>query len=53
MNITEQNGKVLLQQHGGSRQLASVLVDSAHVLLRRLATLLAKAHRRVLGAYPF
>jgi hypothetical protein len=41
MRIIEQNGKVLLQQHEGNRQLASALADSAPVLLRRLTKSLA------------
>ena len=53
MNFIEQHGKVLLQQHEGNRQLASALADSAHVLLGRLTTLLAKAFRRIPGAHPF
>ncbi len=53
MNFIKHNGKVLLQQHEGNRQLASALVDSAHVLLRRLTKLLAQILRRVPGAYPF
>ncbi len=53
MAFIEHNATVLLQQQEGNRQLASALADSAHVLLGRLTTFLAKALRRVPGAYPF
>lgn len=53
MNIIEQNGKLLLQQHEGNRQLASALADGAHILLQHLTRLLAKALRRKPGAHPF
>ena len=53
MNIIEDNGKVLLQQHKGNQQLALALADSAHLLLQRLTKLLAKALRRIPGAHPF
>ena len=53
MNFIEHNGKALLQQHEGTRQLASALTDGAQVLLRRLTKLLATALRRVGRAHPF
>lgn len=53
MNIIENYGKVVLQQHEGNRQLASILANSARMLLRRLTASLAKALRRVPGAHPF
>lgn len=53
MNIIEHNGEVMLRQYEGNRQLASALADSAHVLLRRLTKLLAKALRRIPGSHPF
>lgn len=53
MNIIENYGTALLQQHEGNRQLASALASSARALFQRLATLLAKTLRRVLGAQPF
>jgi len=53
MNFIEHNGKVLLQQHEGNRQLASALAGNVHALLRHLTTLLAKALRRIPGAHPF
>lgn len=53
MNIIEINGKALLQQHEGNRQLASALSNGAQLLLRRVTKLLTVAFRRVPGAYPF
>ncbi len=53
MNFIEHNGKILLRQYEGNRQLASVLAESAQMLLQRFTTLLAKALRRNPGAYPF
>lgn len=53
MNFIEDHGRVLLQQHEGSRQIASALADNVHVLFRRLMVLLAKALRRIPGAHPF
>ncbi len=52
MNFIEYNGKALLQQHEGNRQLASALGNGAQLLLRRMAKLLAAAFRRVPGAHP-
>lgn len=53
MNFIEHNGKALLQQHEGNRQIAFALADNAQVLLRHLTKLLAKVLRRIPGAHPF
>ena len=53
MNIIEDYGNAVLQQHEGSRQLASALANNAHVLLQRLTDWLAKARARIPGARPF
>ena len=51
MNILDNYGEVLLQQHEGSRQLASALAKSARASLRRLVKLLIAVHRHAPGEY--
>jgi hypothetical protein len=46
MNILDNYGEVLLQQHEGKRQIASVLAESARVLVQRLAKLLSPCFGR-------
>ena len=49
MNILDNYGEVLLQQHEGSRQIASALAKSARSSVLRLAKLLSAVRRRVPG----
>jgi len=43
----------MLQQHEGTRQIASALADDAHLLLQRFTKFLAKALRRIPDAHNF
>lgn len=52
MNIFENYGEILLQQHDGNRQLASALAGSVQALVRRLANLLVVTRRHVPGEHP-
>ena len=52
MNIVDNYGQVMLQQHEGNRQIASALAKSAQVSVRRLARLLLAVHRHGLGEHP-
>lgn len=51
MNIFEQHGEVMLQQHEGNRQLASALADGTRLLLQRFTKFLVKVLCRVPGAH--
>ena len=52
MNILDNYGEMLLQQHKGNQQIASALAARARVLVRRLAKLLLAVRLHGLGTFP-
>lgn len=49
MNMFEEFGNSLLQQHEGNQQLASALADGVRVLMQRLRHLLSSTLRNLPG----
>ncbi len=52
MSIFDNYGEMLLRQHEGNRQIASVLAAGAQALGRRLAKLLTAMRRHRSGGHP-